>query len=109
MGKSYFTSLSLFFDSQHISMQSNSRPVHSQVRQLFPTFSPYISYRPPTYGIHHSPLNSFRIRFRRFTVSLSRLHRASDKISFPIMPVGVSGEAFQGVTPSFHLSDYQFS
>jgi len=26
----------------------------------------------------------------------------------PLMPVAVLGQAFQGVTPSFHLSEYQF-
>lgn len=31
-------------------------------------------------------------------------------LEFPLyLPVGVSGQAFQGVPPSFHLSDYQFS
>lgn len=107
--KFYFTSLSPHSSSICISAYSRFRPVHSQIRQTFLSFSPYIFYRPPTYRIHRSPLNSFRIHISRFTVSLSRLHRASDKIGFPIMPVGVSGKAFQGVTPSFHLSDYQFS
>jgi hypothetical protein len=27
----------------------------------------------------------------------------------PSTPVGVSGKALRGVTPSFHLSDYKFS
>lgn len=30
-------------------------------------------------------------------------------LQFSKSPVGVSGETFQDVTPSFHLSDYQFS
>lgn len=47
-------------DIRYISIPSNFRPVHSQFRQTFPSFLPYTFYRPPTYGIHHSPLNSFR-------------------------------------------------
>jgi len=45
------------------------RPLHSQVRQTFPSFSPYAFYRPPTYGIHHSPLNSFRFAFTNYGIS----------------------------------------
>lgn len=42
--------------------------------------------------------------------ALSRLHRASDTLCFRCsMPAGVLGKAFPGVTPSFHLLDYQFS
>ena len=66
----------------------------------------FIDPRPMGYTIH---LWTAFVLLTQITVSLSRLHRASDKISFLIMPVGVSGEAFRGVTPSFHLSDYQFS
>ncbi len=66
----------------------------------------FIDPRPIGYTIH---LWTAFVPLARITVSLSRLHRAFDKIGFPKMPIGVSGEAFRGVTPSFHLSDYQFS
>ena len=46
--------------SLHISMQQFYRPVHSQLCQTFPSFSPYALYRPPTYRIHRSPLSGFR-------------------------------------------------
>ena len=94
-------------------MQSRYRPVHSQVRQIILSFSPYtfsrFRVRPPTYQIHNSPLNRFRTGLLRFTVSFSRLPRASDRSRFRFPPVGVSGGAFQGVTQSFHSSKYQFS
>ena len=47
-------------NSLYISIQLRFRPVHSQISQTFLSFSPYAFYRPPTYRIHHSPLNSFR-------------------------------------------------
>ena len=65
----------------------------------------FIDPRPIGYTIH---LWTAFVLLSQITVSLSRLHRAFDKIGFPIMPIGVSGEAFRGVTPSFHFSDYQF-
>ncbi len=66
----------------------------------------FIDPRPIGYTVH---LWTAFVLLPQITVSLSRLHRAFDKIGFPKMPIGVSGEAFRGVTPSFHLSDYQFS
>ena len=99
-------------------MQPSFRPVSSQIRQIFLSFSPYtfshrhycnIYDRLPAYQIHTPPLRHFRIERIQFTVSFSRLYRASDKSGFPLMPVGVSERAFQGVTLSFHSSKYQFS
>ena len=53
----------------YISIQSKFRPVHSQISQTFPSFSPYTFYRPPTYGIHNSPLNSFRFTLVNYGIS----------------------------------------
>ena len=66
----------------------------------------FIDPRPIGYTIH---LWTAFVPLARITVSLSRLHRAFDKANFSTLPIGVSGEAFRGVTPSFHFSDYQFS
>lgn len=42
--------------------------------------------------------------------AFSRLPRASDPLHLPVSkPVGVLARTFQGVTPSFHPSEYQFS
>lgn len=57
----------LSFDTRYISIPSNYRPVHSQLRQTFPSFLPYTFYRPPTYRIRRPPLGSFReISFLRY-------------------------------------------
>ena len=56
--------------------------------------------------MHRPPLDSFR-QLDLITASLCRLYRASHRV-WPLH-AGVSGEAFQGVTPSFHLSNYQFT
>ena len=66
----------------------------------------FIAPRPMGYTVH---LWTAFVPLTRITVSLSRLHRAFDKANFSTLPIGVSGEAFQGVTLSFHFSDYQFS
>ena len=66
----------------------------------------FIDPRPIGYTVH---LWTAFVPLARITVSLSRLHRASDHSNFSKSPVGVSGGAFQGVTLSFHSSDYQFS
>ena len=66
----------------------------------------FIDPRPIGYTVH---LWTAFVLFTQITVSLSRLHRAFDKADFSTLPIGVSGEAFQGVTLSFHFSDYQFS
>ena len=50
-------------------MQWTYRPVHSQICQTFPSFSPYALYRPPTYRIHRPPLNSFRFAFTNYGIS----------------------------------------
>ena len=65
----------------------------------------FIDPQPIGYTVH---LWTAFVLLSQVTVSLSRLHRAFDKIGFSIMPIGVLGEAFRGVTPSFHFSDYQF-
>ena len=86
-------------------MQSRYRPVHSQVRQIILSFSPYtfsrFRVRPPTYQIHNSPLNRFRTGLLRFTVSFSRLHRASDRSRFRFPPVGVVLQFIQAIAASF--------
>lgn len=62
----------------YISICLSFRPLHSQVRQCFCTFSPYIFYGFPTYRLYHPPLDNFRSRILSyFTITLSRLHRAS--------------------------------
>ena len=66
----------------------------------------FIVPRPIGYTVH---LWTVFVLLSQITVSLSRLHRAFDKISFLKMLIGVLGEAFWGVTSSFHFSDYQFS
>lgn len=54
-------------NTRYISISSNYRPVHSQLRQTFPSFLPYTFYRPPTYRIRRPPLSSFReISFLRY-------------------------------------------
>ena len=83
------------------------RPVHSQVRQIFLSFSPYAFYRPPTYRIHHSPLNSFRSAFAIYGISQPTLPSFWHN-RFPQNANRNLGEAFRGVTPSFHFLDYQF-
>lgn len=71
------------------------RPVHSQVRQAFLPFSPYIFCRPPAYRSQPPPLETFRLRCitAAITVTLCRLHRASDRISAACrsIRVGISG------------------
>ena len=87
------------------------RPVHSEIRQWirFSTYSPWAFYRPPAYRQHHPPLDSFPQHnlFGLLSADFNELQ------TFEILPfqtpVVVSGGAFQGVTPSFHSSDYQFS
>ena len=68
--------------------------------------------RPPAYRQHHPPLDSFRagIVFHLLTVALCRLHRASYTvvITHRCARRSIKG-AFQGVTPSFHPSEYQLS
>ena len=66
----------------------------------------FIDPRPIGYTVH---LWTAFVPLLQFTVSLSRLHRAFDKANFSILPIGVLGKAFQGVTPLFCFSDYQFS
>ena len=54
-------------NTRYISISSNYRPVHSQLRQTFPSFLPYAFYRPPAYRIRRPPLSSFReIAFLRY-------------------------------------------
>ena len=47
----------------YISIYSNSRPVHSELRQyvLLHTFLPCLSLRPPIYRLHPLPLRNFRL------------------------------------------------
>ena len=65
----YFTSLPPYQNGLYISIQWCFRLVHSQFRQTLPSFSPYTFYRPPTYRIHHSPLNSFRFAYANYGIS----------------------------------------
>ena len=66
----------------------------------------FIDPRPIGYTVH---LWTAFVLLSQITVSLSRLHRAFNKVDFSTLPIGVSGKAFRGVTPSFHFLDYQFS
>ena len=65
-------------------MRASFRPVHSQVRQTFLSFSPYIFYRPPAYRLHYPPPDAFRLCFiyKTNTVTLCRLHRTSEHLPF---------------------------
>ena len=56
--------------------------------------------------MHRPPLDSFRQLnlLRHLSADFTGLHT-----EFCPLHAGVSGEAFQGVTPSFHLSNYQFT
>ena len=51
----------------------------------------FIDPRPIGYTVH---LWTAFVLLSQFTVSLSRLHRAFDKVNFSTLPIGVSGEAF---------------
>ena len=53
------------------------------------------------------PLPLFQVLTARRASAVSRLYRASDPTRFQMAPVGALRKAFQGVTPSFHLSRYQ--
>jgi len=57
--------------------------------------------------MHRPPLDSFRQHnlLRHLSADFTELHT----LPLLVTHVGVSGEAFQGVTPSFHLSNYQFT
>ena len=80
--------------------------IHSFVRRFRHSHHMhFVDPRPIGYAIH---LWTAFVLLSQITVSLSRLHRAFDKANFSALPIGVSGEAFQGVTLSFHFLDYQF-
>ena len=57
--------------------------------------------------MHYPPLGSFRQLYllRHLSADFTELHT----LPYSVTHVGVLGEAFQGVTPSFHLSNYQFT
>ena len=69
----------------------------------------FIDLRPNTHS--HlwlaMPLPLFQVLTARRASAVSRLYRASDPTRFQMAPVGALRKAFQGVTPSFHLSRYQ--
>ena len=87
------------------------RPVHSEIRQWirFSTYSPWAFYRPPAYRQHRPPLGSFP-QHNLFGLLSADFNELQTLEILPFQtPVVVLGGAFQGVTPSFHSSDYQFS
>ena len=55
----YSTILTAALLQRYISISHHFRSVHSQVRQPFRAFSPWVFYRPPAYRQHHPPLDSF--------------------------------------------------
>ena len=69
----------------------------------------FIDLRPNTHS--HlwlaMPLPLFQVLTARRASAVSRLYRASDPTRFQMAPVGALRKAFQGVTPSIHLSSYQ--
>ena len=84
-----------FSDPRTLLCTLRFRPLHSQVRQVSLPFSPYIFCRPPAYRSQPPPLETFRLRCitAAITVTLCRLHRASDRISAACrsIRVGISG------------------
>lgn len=90
----------------HISMQFCYRPVHSQLCQTFPSFSPYALYRPPTYKIHYSPLNSFRSAFANYGISqpTSPSFWQSQFLSFANRSIRESVSRRYSLIPLFELS-----
>ena len=88
--------------------RSNLRLVHSGVCQYFYILTIY-GCEPPAY-YPRPPLARFcpnvRIRIRRvYSADFSVLCQSRRLCS--VSSNAVSGEAFQGVTPSFHFSEYQ--
>ena len=73
------------------------------------TFSPWVFYRPPAYHLRTPPLGRFP-RLDPLGRTSADFCALSDTIRLCActMPGAVLEQAFQGVTPSFHLSEYQF-
>ena len=71
--------------------------------------SPCAFYRPPAYHLHTPPLGRFP-RLDPLGQTSADFRALSDTVRLYActMPGAVLGQAFQGVTPSFHLSEYQF-
>ena len=61
------------------------------------------------FGVWHSADSRYGRSLPPFSSVQNRLCRASDPPAFAWNASRSSGQAFQGVTPSFHLSDCQFS
>lgn len=93
-----------------LSTASTFRLVHSEFRQYFHTFSPWIS-DPRHIGSTIHLWTAFVISLKTYlTAALCRLHRAYNrKAVADFLLFGVSGWTLRGVTPSFHPSKYQFS
>lgn len=69
-------------------------------------------YRPPAYHLHTSPLRHFPQQHFCFVwANFCRLLRAlyHNSCCMELPHIAVLRQAFQGVTLSFHLSEYQFS
>lgn len=69
-------------------------------------------YRPPAYHLHTSPLRHFPQQHFCFVwANFCRLLRAlyHNFRCMKLSHIAVLRQAFQGVTLSFHLSEYQFS
>ena len=79
------------------------------VSALHRTFSPWAFCRPPAYHPHTPPLGRFP-RLDPLGQTSADFRALSDTVRLCActMPGAVLGQAFQGVTPSFHLSEYQF-